>query len=273
MKSRTELRLERALIYCFLITVSLLADDAGASQCVSEQQTIQAGDLPLVAEFQKRVEGYVTLHRLLEGQVPTLEVSEDPKEIQAAIEALQKKLRQARATARQGDIFTAKIAPLFRRLVREVFPEGETLRLLSMIAEETPKTLIRPRVNGSYPAGTSLSMMPTNLLLVFPSLPEELQYRFVDRDLILWDVHANLVVDVVPNAIVPDLTWQKTTRWWTTMGERALPPAHSLARALWILRPRSVEGFGCSSPRLRLAVSISERIESVFNSIIRAVTC
>jgi Skp family chaperone for outer membrane proteins len=206
MKSMRKLRLGRALIYGFLITVSLFAYDDGVSQCIAEQQTIPAGDRALVAEFQRRVEEYVALHRLLEGQVPTLEVSDDPKEIQAAIEALQKKLRQARATARQGDIFTAEVAQLFRRLIREVFPEGETLRLLSMIAEEMPKALIRPRVNASYPAGASLSVMPTKLLLVFPPLPEELQYRFVDRDLILWDVHANLVVDVVRNAIVPDLT-------------------------------------------------------------------
>jgi hypothetical protein len=206
MKSRRKLRLERALIYGFLITLSLFAYDGGASQCITEQQTIPAGDFALLAEFHNRVEEYVALHRLLEGQVPTLEVSDDPKEIQAAIEALQKKLRQARATARQGDIFTAEVAQLFRRLIREVFPEGETLRLLSMIAEEMPKALIRPRVNASYPAGASLLVMPTKLLLVFPPLPEELQYRFVDRDLILWDVHANLVVDVVPNAIALDLS-------------------------------------------------------------------
>jgi hypothetical protein len=204
MKSTRELRLERVLIYGFLITVSLLAYNAGVSRSIARQQAIPAGDLLLVAEFQKRVSEYVTLHRLLEGQVPTLEVSEDPIEIQAAIHALQKKLRQTRANARQGDIFTVPIVQLFRRLVREVFPEGETLRLFSMTAEETPKTLIRPRVNASYPGGASLSPMPGKLLLVFPPLPEELQYRFVDRDLILWDVHANLVVDVVPNAIVPD---------------------------------------------------------------------
>jgi hypothetical protein len=206
MKSRRKLRLERALIYGFLITLSLFAYDGGASQCVTEQQTIPAGDLALVAEFHNRVEEYVALHRLLEGQVPTLEVSEDPKEIRAAIEALQEKLRQARATARQGDIFTAEIAHLFRRLIREAFPESETFRLLSMIAEETTKAPIRPRVNASYPAGAALSMMPPRLLLMFPLLPEELQYRFVDRDLILWDVHANLVVDVVPNAIALDLS-------------------------------------------------------------------
>jgi len=206
MKSRRQLRLERALIYGFLITVSLSAYDAGASQCVTDQHTIPAWDAALVGEFHNRVEKYVAPHRILEGRVPTLEISEDPKKIRAAIEALQVKLRKTRATARQGDVFVPGIAPLFRRLIREAFPETGIFRLMSLISQETAKVPIRPQVNGSYPAGASLSVMPTILLSVFPPLPEELQYRFVDRDLILWDVHANLVVDVLPNAIVLDVT-------------------------------------------------------------------
>jgi hypothetical protein len=207
MKPKRKLWVERILIYGFPITVSLLGYGACASQCITEPQTIPDGDLVLVAEFQNRVEEYVALHRLLEKQVPALEVTEDPKTIHAAIEALQEKLRPARATTRQGDIYSAEIAQLFRRLIQETYPESEMLGLISLIADDAPETSIRPRVNASYPSGAPLSMMAPRLLLVFPPLPDELQYRFVDRDLILWDVHANLIVDVVPNAIVVDLTY------------------------------------------------------------------
>ena len=34
-----------------------------------------------------------------------------------------------------------------------------------------------------------------------PKLPEDLEYRFVSRTMILLDTHANLIVDFVPNAI------------------------------------------------------------------------
>jgi hypothetical protein len=34
-----------------------------------------------------------------------------------------------------------------------------------------------------------------------PSLPEELEYRLVARDLVLFDVRANIVVDVVRAAL------------------------------------------------------------------------
>jgi hypothetical protein len=197
---------EGTLICGFLIAVSLPGHDAGASQCITDQQTIPAGDLVLVAEFQQRVEEYVALHRLLEKQAPPLEVSEDPKAIQAAIEALQEEIRQARATAREGDIFSGAIAQLFRRVIQEEYPECEILGLISLITDDAPETSIRPRVNMSYPAGAPVSTMAPRLLRVFPALPDELQYRFVDQDLILWDVHANLVVDVVANAIMQDLT-------------------------------------------------------------------
>ena len=43
--------------------------------------------------------------------------------------------------------------------------------------------------------------MPTRLLLALPALPEELQYRFMNRALILWDVHAELIVDFIPDVI------------------------------------------------------------------------
>jgi hypothetical protein len=45
--------------------------------------------------------------------------------------------------------------------------------------------------------------MPPELLQLFPSLPAHLEYRFIDRDLILWDSHANLIIDVIPNAFGP----------------------------------------------------------------------
>ena len=43
--------------------------------------------------------------------------------------------------------------------------------------------------------------MPPALLLRLPPLAPELQYRFIGRTLILLDVDANLVVDVLPDAL------------------------------------------------------------------------
>jgi hypothetical protein len=53
----------------------------------------------------------------------------------------------------------------------------------------------------ALPEGVPLSFMPPRLLASLPPLPPEVQYRFIGRSLVLWDVHANLIVDFLPGAL------------------------------------------------------------------------
>jgi len=39
------------------------------------------------------------------------------------------------------------------------------------------------------------------VLAVLPPVPDDVEYRFVGRDLILRDAHANVVIDVLPDAV------------------------------------------------------------------------
>ena len=57
------------------------------------------------------------------------------------------------------------------------------------------------RVNGDHPAGRSIPAIPPCILAALPTLPSEVRYSFVGRDLILWDLHAGLIVDFVPRAV------------------------------------------------------------------------
>jgi hypothetical protein len=43
--------------------------------------------------------------------------------------------------------------------------------------------------------------MPGLLLARLPGLPGDIQFRFVGRDLILYDVRANTIIDRMPDAI------------------------------------------------------------------------
>jgi hypothetical protein len=52
-----------------------------------------------------------------------------------------------------------------------------------------------------YPADAPLPTVPSKVLLNLPRLPEELEYRIIDKHLILRDTKANIIVDFVPNAI------------------------------------------------------------------------
>ena len=159
---------------------------------------------PMRQIFLQRVDEYVAMHRQLEGPLPREVVTADPESLFASKRALSAAIRTMRADARQGDIFSPAVARYFRVLVADSLRAGGVQNLLASIEEEN--TVHTPAaVNVEYPAGRSISMMPPCVLAALPPLPAELQYRFVGRDLILWDVHAGLIVDFVPDA-VPETT-------------------------------------------------------------------
>ena len=154
--------------------------------------------------FVQRVEEYVALHRRLEDPLPREVVTADPSALFVSRHALALAIRAARADARQGDIFSPAIAQYFRMAIASALHEGEIHDMLAIVEEENSVD-IPARVNAEYPAGASIPLMPTCLLAALPQLPPELEYRFLGRDLILWDVHAGLIVDFVPGAI-PEMT-------------------------------------------------------------------
>ena len=50
-------------------------------------------------------------------------------------------------------------------------------------------------INGTYPGKRPLSTVPANILARLPRLPDDVQYRFLGRHLILHDTRANLILD------------------------------------------------------------------------------
>jgi hypothetical protein len=140
----------------------------------------------------------------LEAPLPPEIVTADPERLFASKNALSMGIRAARADARQGEIFSPPLAEYFRTVVARALKEGG-IRNMRALVEEENMVHIPARVSADYPAGRSIAMMPTCLLAALPTLPRELQYGFIGRDLILWDVHAGLIVDFVPNAI-PETT-------------------------------------------------------------------
>jgi hypothetical protein len=67
-------------------------------------------------------------------------------------------------------------------------------------ATETPLTPVVLTVNGSYEPAASFSTMPATLLMRLPSLPEEVEYRFVGKHLLLRDTSANIILDYILDA-------------------------------------------------------------------------
>jgi hypothetical protein len=150
--------------------------------------------------FAERVDNYVALHRHLELLVPPEIVTSDVDALFAPRAALAREMRQARHDARQGEIFTAALETHFRTLVEGALRREGICDMLAIIEDEN-SVHTPARVNGDYPAGRSVPCIPPSVLAALPTLPSELRYSFVGRDLVLWDVHAGLIVDFVPHAV------------------------------------------------------------------------
>ena len=154
--------------------------------------------------FETRINEYVALHRLLEGPLPPLRVTRDISTVQASMRDLRLRIQLVRANARQGDLITPEVARVFRRLLAACVPPEQWASILADNAEGEVDVRIGPppalQVNMEWPARVQFGFVPPQLLATLPLLPPELQYRIIGSSLVLWDHHANLIVDFLPGA-------------------------------------------------------------------------
>jgi hypothetical protein len=159
-----------------------------------------AAELAAVHRFERSVSEYVALHRSLEVRVPPLQVSEDMRTIYAAMDALAKEIRTARPDARQGDLFSDEVARMFRARIATCVTTDEMKTIRAEQKEDDPVPLPPLVVNMRWPAGVPFIFVPPRLIATLPPLPAELQYRIIGHSIVLWDHHADLIIDVLPEA-------------------------------------------------------------------------
>ena len=129
-----------------------------------------------------------------------IDVTKKPIEIAGREVAIGQAIRNARVNAKPGAIFTPEAAAILKRIIAENYRRSPAVRETTKDAEaELPD--FTPVVNQPYPSTHPLATFPATLLKVLPPLPELLEYRFVTHHLILRDTEANLIVDVLPNAV------------------------------------------------------------------------
>lgn len=169
------------------------------------QNTASAKDQSAVSagykEFLDRVQSYVSLRKTIESTLPPLKPTDLPELISAHQQALARKIREARTNAKRGDIFTDNARRAFRDSVRNEFQGANARNARTTIRQGAPLKEIHLHVNEPYPDGVPFTTVPPTLLLKFPKLPDQVAYRIVGRDLILVDVEANLVIDMIPEII------------------------------------------------------------------------
>ena len=150
----------------------------------------------IAADFAERVQNYFDLRTKLEEGLPPLRVTEDVSEIRRAQRALARRIQAARHGAHEGDIFSPAVSVEFK----EVLALEMNAKTWAVIMDDNPGELSN-EINGLYPEGKPLSTVPGTILAVLPQLPDDVEYRFLGRHLILLDIRANVILDRIPYAI------------------------------------------------------------------------
>jgi hypothetical protein len=187
----------RALVAGVLLVVSILATSMGFAQ------PRPSDDADGIARFVRAAEDYALLHRRLERTVPPMSVNANPETIGRAIAALAAVIRAERRDAKPGDVFNAAAQATIRtRIDQALRSNGFTAEdvLAAERAEGVEPDAIQLHLNDTFPWAIGTAMFSC-VLEALPPVPAELMYRVVGHDLFLIDVHAGLVVDVLPFAL------------------------------------------------------------------------
>ena len=141
------------------------------------------------------------MREALEEKMPKLSKEAKPEEIQAHKTQFQERVRNARLTAKRGDVFTPEATTLIRAMIKDEFKGRDRVELRDTVLRESDTKAVPMRVNYPYPESQELLEMPPTLLLRLPQLPKQLRFRFVGHNLLLVDRENGLIVDYMTNAL------------------------------------------------------------------------
>jgi len=161
----------------------------------------QRRDAHAVHLFNERVEGYVRLHHKAEDtfHLHHLKPTGSIRKIQQRQRAMAHHIGALRRNAREGDIFTPEVRSYFERALAAAYHENSEGILANLVCISEDDRKLRP--NDIYPPTWQYNPMPPTVLLHLPRLPEELEYRIVNKDLIILDVEADMIVDILRSSI------------------------------------------------------------------------
>ena len=186
-----------AVIAAVLLALCVAAPFLGAKPAGRLDREAQA-----LRDFNTRIEQYMRIHRHADVLIPHVKPTSSAKIIIDRRHALAAEIAKERGATAEGSIFNPEIEAYFNRLIHSAYQANArgieaTLECTCPVNEE----MLKP--NDVYPEGAEFMVMPSTILLHVPELPSELEYRIVNKDLIIRDREANLIVDILRNAITP----------------------------------------------------------------------
>jgi ATP-dependent Clp protease adapter protein ClpS len=86
-------------------------------------------------------------------------------------------------------------------VIHNAFQNPQTAAARATLQQQKTVMKVSLQVNGIYPDAVAETTFPSTLLQKLPTLPGELAYRIMGRDLVLVDSKANLVIDLFHEAL------------------------------------------------------------------------
>lgn len=160
------------------------------------------GHAAALQDFQTRLDKYLDLRTTLAGKLQPISQTTNAAELARRQDALAAAMKTARAHAKRGDLIPWPVAQFVARAVRDDFQRRNPSAKMGVF-EEVPAKKGASLINKSYPADDALPTVPPLLLMNLPKLPDNLQYRFVGRDVVILDGDLQLVVDDIPGVLPP----------------------------------------------------------------------
>lgn len=159
----------------------------------------QAGDDHRAAAriFTERVDRYARLRARLEEPLPPFDARRDPWSLLLTRRYLASAIRMARVSAQPGDIFGPPVDGLFREEITRAMYELDLEGLVNGGGEERLDLMINEPV-----PDWALGPVPRRLLRRLPAVPAGMSYRIACGALVLWDEHAEVLIDALPDAFV-----------------------------------------------------------------------
>ena len=153
-----------------------------------------------VSNFLNAVDHYVVVdHRVTKAIEPGVMCL--PDQTLAEINELADIPFDARPMPQEGDIFAPDVAEIFRDRIGAAL-RHQGINVWDLVAEMNEDELMASPVIVATPLPWGVGDRTIGYLTAgLPSLPEELEYWLVARDLVLFDLRANMVVDVLRAAL------------------------------------------------------------------------
>jgi hypothetical protein len=191
------MRIVEAVCAALVVVATALLVTAGA-------QTQNFFPSPAIQRFNDQIASYMSIRNRVQEHVGVPYVSADANDIATMQAALADGIRRARPNARPGDFFSADVRVEFRRRIQHALVSRNVsgFGLLTDLERDSPARFCALTVNGDFDWRFG-EMIPGPLIDALPDVPWPLQYRFACRNLVLLDVDASLIVDVLPDAFAP----------------------------------------------------------------------